>query len=129
MQTHNPRNVPCPVCGEQRFRSATNAVQHVESGACSGCRGRDNARQRIYEFIGNVQVGNKMFNILTCSLMFIYLQGSQGMLANPPALEYNCGTRTGAVPDIPYKCQACGKKYKQVSSLMQHQVWRKTYEF
>jgi hypothetical protein len=50
MQVHCPRNVPYPVCGEVRFRSGANAVQHVESGYCSGCRGHDNARQQIYNF-------------------------------------------------------------------------------
>ena len=39
MQTHRPRNTACPVCGEIRFASAANAVAHVESGSCSGCRG------------------------------------------------------------------------------------------
>merc|ERR1719158_1530197 len=40
MQVHKPRSVPCPVCGVTRFRSGTNAVQHVESGACPGCPGK-----------------------------------------------------------------------------------------
>ncbi|KAL7576684.1 hypothetical protein ACA910_005610 [Epithemia clementina (nom. ined.)] len=31
LQVHRPRNVACPVCGERRFRSGANAVQHVES--------------------------------------------------------------------------------------------------
>jgi DNA-directed RNA polymerase subunit RPC12/RpoP len=43
MQVHRPRNVACPICGEQRFRTGANAVQHVESGYCTGCRGQDNA--------------------------------------------------------------------------------------
>merc|ERR1719228_2092048 len=54
MQVHRPRNIPCVVCGERRmFRYATNMVQHVESGACicSGCRGRDEARKKIHDFV------------------------------------------------------------------------------
>ena len=58
MQVHEPRTVSCPVCGDQRFRSTTNAVQHVESGSCRGCKGKDNARQQIYKFISNKQVRN-----------------------------------------------------------------------
>ena len=64
MQVHNPRTVACPVCKETRFRSATNAVQHVESGACTGCRGKDNARQQIYKFIGSNKVST---NWIACS--------------------------------------------------------------
>jgi rubredoxin len=33
-QVHLERNVACPLCGEVRFRSVTNAVAHVESGSC-----------------------------------------------------------------------------------------------
>ena len=58
MQVHEPRTVSCPVCGDQRFRSTTNAVQHVESGSCRGCKGKENARQQIYKYISNKQVRN-----------------------------------------------------------------------
>ena len=101
MQVHQPRTVSCPVCGDQRFRSTTNAVQHVESGSCRGCKGKENARKQIYEFIGS-------------------REESRRLLAETPALEWGGGER--GVPDLPYKCQVCGKRYKQVSSLMQHQV-------
>ena len=50
MQVHRPRSVACPICGDRRFRTGANAVQHVESGSCSGCQGRDNARRQIYNF-------------------------------------------------------------------------------
>ena len=56
MQVHAPRNVSCPVCGDQRFRNATNAVQHVESGSCKGCKGKETAREQIYKFISNKPV-------------------------------------------------------------------------
>ena len=58
IQVHEPRTVSCPVCGDQRFRSTTNAVQHVESGSCRGCKGKENARQQIFKFISNKQVRN-----------------------------------------------------------------------
>ena len=59
MQVHKPRNLSCPVCKETRFRSATNIVQHVESGACSGCLGSENARLQIFRFIGSNEVSIK----------------------------------------------------------------------
>ena len=57
MQVHMPRTVSCPICGtEKMFRTTTNAVQHVESGACSGCKGKGNARQQVYDFISTKKV-------------------------------------------------------------------------
>merc|ERR1712183_59699 len=104
MQVHGPCMVPCPICGVKKmFRSATNAVQHVESGACGGCKGKEKAREQIYKFISNKKE-------------------SRNLLADPPALEYQ-GAGAGTVPDMPYKCQSCGRRYKQVSALMQHQQY------
>eukprot|EP00092_Neocalanus_flemingeri_P002738 GFUD01002931.1.p1 GENE.GFUD01002931.1~~GFUD01002931.1.p1 ORF type:complete len:158 (+),score=31.98 GFUD01002931.1:124-597(+) len=103
LQVHQPKTVSCPVCGETRFRSNTNAVQHVESGSCSGCKGKENARQQIHNFIASKKE-------------------SRGLLANTPALEW-AGAGTGRVPDLPYKCQECSKKFRQVSALMQHQQY------
>ena len=45
--------LPVPQCGEERFRRSINAVQHVEAGACSKCRGQDNARRQVFKFISN----------------------------------------------------------------------------
>ena len=100
MQVHRPRNVACPICGEQRFRSGANAVQHVESGYCSGCYGRDNARQQIYDFARS-QSG-----------MQPYLSGTP-MITN--------GGYHDSVPDFPYQCTACAKSFRQLSQLLQHQ--------
>jgi hypothetical protein len=47
LQTHRPQNVACPLCGEDRFRSTANVVQHVESGSCSGCPGKSNAKVMV----------------------------------------------------------------------------------
>ena len=104
MQTHRPRNVSCPVCGDTRFKSGANAVSHVESGACRGCRGKDNARKNIYDFVAKNEA-------------------SRGLLAERPALDY-CGRPMEMdLPDKPYKCQSCGRRYSQLSSLMQHQEY------
>ena len=100
MQTHRPRNVACPICKDQRFRSSANAVQHVESGYCTGCTGQDNARTQIYELAQS-------------------LNGMQRYLNGTPLLT-NGGYNSG-VPDLPYQCQECAKSFRQLSQLMQHQ--------
>lgn len=100
MQVHRPRSVACPICGEQRFRSGANAVQHVESGYCTGCRGQDNARQQIYEYARR-QSG-----------MQPYLNGTP-LLTN--------GGYNNSVPDFPYQCTVCAKSFRQLSQLLQHQ--------
>jgi hypothetical protein len=82
------------------FRSGANAVQHVESGYCSGCRGQDNARQQIYD----------------------YARGQRGMqrfMGETPLLTWN-GMNNG-VPDLPYRCPECNKSFRQLSQLLQHQ--------
>jgi len=100
MQVHRPRNVSCPVCGEQRFLSPANAIQHVESGYCTGCLGRDNARQQIYQY---AQGQRRMQPFMT----------GTPLLANG---SYNSG-----VPDLPYQCPQCAKSFRQLSQLYQHQ--------
>jgi DNA-directed RNA polymerase subunit RPC12/RpoP len=102
MQVHRPRNVACPVCGDRRFRSSANAVQHVESGYCTGCQGRDNARQQIYRFASN---SGRMNQYLT----------------ETPLLTYGGNNYNNDVPDFPYKCPQCNVSFRQLSQLMQHQ--------
>lgn len=99
MQVHRPRNVSCPVCGDTRFRSGANAVQHVESGYCRGCRGSSNARQQIYNYASGQRV------------MAQYMSGA-ALLTN--------GDSTDDVPDFPYQCQQCSKAYRHLSQLLQH---------
>jgi len=99
MQVHLPRNVACPICGDVRFKSATNAVQHVETGGCPGCPGADNARNAIYGFVR---------------------QRGGHLLAQAPMLEY--GGRTATAPALPYECQFCTRAFRQLSSMMQHQA-------
>jgi DNA-directed RNA polymerase subunit RPC12/RpoP len=103
MQTHRAKTVSCPVCGDSRFKSGANAIQHVESGYCRGCRGADNARQQIYEFASRQ---NQMNRYMTST----------------PMLEYgDYGNSYGDVPDKPYCCPDCNKSFRQLSQLLQHQ--------
>jgi len=101
MQVHRPKTIACPICGEERFRSGANAVQHVESGHCRGCRGKNFARQKIYEFASSKHQMNSY-------------------MTNTPMLTYG-DQPYGAVPDFPYQCQQCNKSFRQLSQLMQHQ--------
>jgi DNA-directed RNA polymerase subunit RPC12/RpoP len=101
-QVHRPRNVACPVCGDRRFRSGANAVQHVESGYCSGCPGQGNARQQIYNFASKQ---NKMHQYMT----------------EVPMLTYNGYETNNEVPAFPYECRECFISFRQLSQLLQHQ--------
>ncbi|KAG7366744.1 zinc finger C2H2 type domain containing protein [Nitzschia inconspicua] len=103
MQVHRSRNVSCPVCGETRFKSGANAVQHVESGFCSGCRGEEHAREQIYRF---AQSKKSMSRFMT----------------DAPQLTYgNWNSNNQRVPDFPYQCPDCSKAFRQMSQLLQHQ--------
>lgn len=83
-----------------RFRSGANAVQHVESGYCSGCLGQDNARRQIYDFARSKR-------------------GMGKYMDETPLLTYDGSN--GGVPDFPYRCRECSKSFRQLSQLMQHQ--------
>lgn len=102
MQTHRPRTVSCPVCGETRFASGANAVQHVESGYCSGCLGADNAREQIYRFASSQRSMNRF-------------------MTDRPLLTNGGRNGGGPAPDYPYCCPECSKSFRQLSQLLQHQ--------
>ena len=101
-QVHRPRDVACPVCGDRRFRSGANAVQHVESGYCRGCRGANNARRQIYDFASQQ---NGMQRYMT----------ERPLLTNGASQHHG-----GGVPDHPYRCPECSRAFRQLSQLMQH---------
>lgn len=101
MQVHRPRNVACPVCGDTRFKSGANAVQHVESGYCSGRPGRQNAREQIYKFSSTKG-------------------GMRRYMNDVPQLTNGSHFDEG-VPDFPYRCPGCSKAFRHLSQLLQHQ--------
>lgn len=101
MQVHLPKDTRCPVCLQRRFRNGANVTQHVESGSCHGCKGKENTRKQIYNFM--------RFNASTRQFLDKKLIG-------------NGSSNGDANPVKPYGCQRCGKKFKQVSQLMQHQM-------
>lgn len=100
-QVHRPRSVACPVCGERRFKSGANAVQHVESGYCSGCLGKDDARQKIYQFASQ-QVAMSRY------------------MSSTPQLTYGDWQQAASIPESPYECPECSKSFRQLSQLLQH---------
>jgi uncharacterized CHY-type Zn-finger protein len=102
MQTHRPRNVICPVCDKSTFRSGANAVQHVESGFCSGCRGRNNAREQIYKYATKQPSMHRYITEL-------------------PLLTWHGDYEYDDVPDYPYTCPDCNRYFKELSQLLQHQ--------
>jgi hypothetical protein len=73
----------------------------VESGHCSRCPGRDNARQQIYNFASSKPTMNRY-------------------MSSAPQLTYGGGAY-GSVPDYPYACPDCAKSFQQLSQLLQHQ--------
>jgi DNA-directed RNA polymerase subunit RPC12/RpoP len=101
-QVHRPRDMACPICGDRRFRSGANAVQHVETGSCSGCPGQGNARQQIYNFASKQA---RMHRYMT----------------EAPMLTYDGYETNRAVPDFPYECRDCSKAFRNLSQLLQHQ--------
>ena len=63
----------------------------------------------------------------TLSLTCTAFQETRHMLSGQPQLEYHgAGTRY-AVPDLPYKCHLCHKKFRDMGGMMQHQVWKKKH--
>ena len=71
------------------------------------------------------QTNSRLFP--TLSLTCTAFQETRHMLSGQPQLEYHgAGTRY-AVPDLPYKCNLCHKKFRDMGGMMQHQVWKKKH--
>ena len=100
-QVHRPKQFQCPVCEDRLFRSGANVVQHLESGSCSHCHGRDNARQQIYDFASKQK-------------------GIHRFMTEVPMLTYAGYEPNRVVPNFPYMCPDCDKVFRQLSQLLQH---------
>ena len=100
MHSKHPQSSKCPACGQTRFRSVTGAIQHLESGQCKSCQGKENARNQVYQAIRP------------------HLSSQ-----NQPLLASSSTTSSCAdpgVPAFPYSCHHCSKKFKELNSMMQH---------
>ena len=116
------RQLPCPTCGKL-YRYVSDAAQHFESGSCPGCPGREAARQVAYGFVANSAAGQRF---LTAPLAL-----TDGGYGAP--LRLTCGAARSHVsapsgttgylppPDPNYNCPTCGKQFRALSDLMQHQ--------
>ena len=73
-----------------------DALLHLESGYCPGCRGKDNARTQIYTFVS---------------------RNAPCVISDRLMIENG----DGGVPSQAYRCNECGRSFDRLSSLMQHQ--------
>ena len=95
------RSVACLICGNKKqFAHLQHAIQHVESGYCTGCPGQANARAQIFQFVQG--------------------QSGQQLLGDRAPVVQLDRYGNQVVPDKPYGCGSCGKHFAAVSSLMSH---------
>lgn len=101
-RTHVPRTVACPGCGGM-YRSMTDTALHFETGYCTGCPGRENARKAAYDLVRQ-------------------RSGADQFLSNPRMLTYDGEPRGGwQSGDKNYRCPSCSREFEALGSLMQHQ--------
>jgi len=99
--THRARSFPCPGCG-QLYRGMTDAASHFESGGCSACRDKEQARRVAYERVAQTA-------------------GSSNFLVNPHMLTHNGESGGGySAGGANYVCHACKRTFSLLASLMQH---------
>ena len=99
-ESKHPASTKCPSCGEVRFRSFASAMQHLESGQCPNCRGKDHARRQVFTAISP------------------HLRNEQ----NKAILLLPSSSKAGGeqIPSKPYSCDQCSKSFKELNQLMQH---------
>ena len=111
MEANHPRTSNCPACGQARFRSITGALQHLESGQCSHCQGKQTARSQVYQAISphlSPQQRTTDDNFLLTGST-----SSTGISSNNNAEQ---------LPDFPYACDQCTKQFRELNHLMQHKA-------
>jgi hypothetical protein len=131
------RTIDCPVCAQKKFANLHHAVQHVESGYCSGWCVRPAAN-----FLGLicacVHATGATNHAAWCGAVaeswcspgvenarqqvFNFAQANGGPLMlgdRNPTMQLD---RHGQVviPDKPYECDSCRKGFAQLGSLMSH---------
>ena len=112
--THRPQTMSCPLCGDERFRTAACATAHVEGGHCHKCRDPNQGRQLVYNFFrGQPQLQG------FCNL---------ALENRVPELDEYGREIAQAVPDTPYRCGQCGKTCGKASSLLQHMQAKHGFE-
>jgi Zn-finger nucleic acid-binding protein len=57
MDDQHAKQISCPACAVTRFRSLTSALQHLESGQCPHCQGKQNARYEVYQVVAGNRNG------------------------------------------------------------------------
>jgi hypothetical protein len=97
MQCHRERCVDCPFCVDAQFMSIANAYMHAESGQCTECYGKENAREQIYDRV------HEDFSL-------------QRFLNEPDEDMY----ASDGVPEFPYTCYLCHFRYRDFGPLLQH---------
>ena len=106
MQSHNDRNTPCPICNIKKFQNGAGATQHVESGACMMCPGKEDARKKIFEFFKKHRITRQF--LTTDALTYIDVGVDTDWFYPVP------------IPTTPYECKGCKTLYRNASSLLQH---------
>lgn len=104
-KTHRERNFPCPGC-KKMYRGMADTASHFESGGCSACRGKSNARKAAYQLVAGQQGGS---NFLANDTKLLTMSADGGVQA---------GGYSEKGPN--YCCPACRRKFKDLSGLMQH---------
>ena len=105
------RTVACPGCGKLHYTMGDTA-QHFESGRCSACPGQDNARRAAFGFVRQQEH--------RAGAQGAFTNGGQQMLTFNGAgqQDYTAGYESGGYN---YNCPGCGKQFRLLSALAQHQ--------
>lgn len=99
------RTIPCPGCG-RLFASAVGTVSHFESGSCPTCPNVHAARRTAYNFVAQHDPSGNFVSNGTLRIGYHDTNGNWD-------------------PEGPnYHCNSCGRQFRQLNSLMQHQQAR-----
>jgi Zinc-finger of C2H2 type len=104
INAQHAKQISCPACAVTRFRSLTSALQHLESGQCPHCQGKQNARYEVYQAISP------------------HISSTRGepqwLLAGSSALPNNADE----LIEFPYSCDLCDRPFRELNHLLQHKT-------